>query len=64
MPTFEIDITKVPLFFQIFYLLVSKIEICLKYFLDKNLPKQPLWAALSASGPLWLFQSYEIKSPP
>ena len=26
-----------------FYSLVSKIEICLKYFLDKNPPKQPLW---------------------
>ena len=26
----------VPLFFQIFYSLVPKIEICLKYFLNKN----------------------------
>ena len=31
------------LFFQIFYSLVIKIEICLKYFLDKNSQKQPLW---------------------
>ena len=38
MSTFEIDITKVPLFFQIFYLLVLKIEICLKYLLD-NIPQ-------------------------
>ena len=28
-----------PLLFQIFYLLVPKIEICLKYFLDKNSQK-------------------------
>jgi hypothetical protein len=27
------------LFFQIFYLMVPKIEICLKYFLEKNLKK-------------------------
>ena len=26
----------VPLFFQIFYLFAPKIEICLKYVLDKN----------------------------
>ena len=31
------------LFFQISYSLVPKIEICLKYFLDKNSQKQPLW---------------------
>ena len=30
------------LFFQIVYLFVPKIEICLKYFLDKNLQKQPM----------------------
>ena len=29
-------------FFQISYALVPKIEICLKYFLGKNLKKQPL----------------------
>ena len=28
--------------FSHFYLLVPKIEICLKQFLDKNLKKQPL----------------------
>ena len=32
----------VPLIFQMPYLLVPKIETCLKYFLDKNGPKQPL----------------------
>ena len=35
------DITIVPLCFLMFYLLVTKIEICLKYFLDKNPKKQP-----------------------
>ena len=39
---FEIDITKVP-FFQIYYYLVPIIENCVKYFLDKNSQKQPLW---------------------
>ena len=35
--------TKVPLLFQIFiYSLVPNIEICLKYFMDKNSQKQPL----------------------
>ena len=34
--TLKIDITIVPLFFQMSDLLVPKIEICLKYFLDKN----------------------------
>ena len=37
--TLKIDITIVPLFFQMSDLLVPKIEICLKYFLDKKLPK-------------------------
>ena len=32
----------VTLIFQMSYLLVPKIEICLKYFLDKNGQKQPL----------------------
>ena len=32
----------VPLIIQMSYLLVPKIEICLKYFLDKNGQKQPL----------------------
>ena len=36
--TFKIDITRVPLFFLIFYLLTPKIDICLKYFLTK-IPK-------------------------
>ena len=39
---FKFDITKMPLFFQISSSLVSKIEICLKYFLDKISLKQPL----------------------
>jgi hypothetical protein len=30
-------------FFYIFYSLVPKIEICLKYFLERNPQKQPLW---------------------
>ena len=30
-------------FFQNFYLLIPKIEICLKHFLDKNPQKQSLW---------------------
>ena len=41
IPTFKIDITKVPLFFRIFYPLEPKIEICLKYFLDKSWQKLP-----------------------
>ena len=36
-----VDITIVPLCFLISYVFVSKIEICLKYFLDKNPKKQP-----------------------
>ena len=32
----------VPSFVLISYLLVPKIEICLKYFMDKNSKKQPL----------------------
>ena len=40
--TFKIDSMKVPLFFLMFGLLVPKIEICLKYFLDKKFQKQPL----------------------
>jgi hypothetical protein len=66
--TFVMSIFKViylePLFFQISYLLLPRIEICLKYFLDKNPQKQPLcvvsWAcsrtraaSVGASG-LWL----------
>ena len=34
--TFKIDIAKVPLLFRISYCLVPKIEICIKYFSDKN----------------------------
>jgi hypothetical protein len=34
--TFKIDTTNVPLFCQMYYSVVSKIENCLKYFLDKN----------------------------
>ena len=44
MSTFEIDITNVVLFYflDFFTLLVSKVEICRKYFLNKNSQKQPL----------------------
>ena len=38
---FNIDVTKVPLLFRIFYPLLPKIEIWIKYFLDKYLQKQP-----------------------
>ena len=37
------QLLKVPLLFQNIYSLVTKIEICLKYFLDKVFQKQPLW---------------------
>ena len=46
MSILKVDKTNLHLFFQIFYSLVPKIEICLKCFLDKNLPKQPLWHSL------------------
>jgi hypothetical protein len=36
--TLKIEITIVPLFFQLVYLLVPKIEICVKYF-GQKLPK-------------------------
>ena len=49
--TFKIDITKVPLHFQISYFFVPKIEICMKYFLDKSLQKQPLWYADVTTSP-------------
>ena len=42
---YKIYITKVSLLFQIFNLLVPKIEICLKYFSDKNSQKQPMCVA-------------------
>ena len=42
----KVDILVVPLFFLISYLLLPKIEICLKYFLDKNAQKQPLCPCL------------------
>ena len=45
--TFVMSIIKidylVTIFFQISYSLVPKIDICLKYLLDKNSLKQPLW---------------------
>ena len=44
--TCKIDITKVPLFFQIFSSFIPKIEICFKFLLDKNTQKQPLWVQL------------------
>ena len=41
MSILKVDKTLVPLFFLFFfYSLVSKIEICLKYILDKNTQKQ------------------------
>ena len=43
MSILKVDITIVSLFFVIYYAWVPKIEICLKYFLDKNSQKQPLW---------------------
>ena len=41
MSILKVDITIVSLFFVIYYAWVPKIEICLKYFLDKNSQKQP-----------------------
>ena len=49
--TFKIDITKLPLLFRNSYSLVPKIEICIKYFSDKNLQKQPLWYADVTTSP-------------
>ena len=46
LSTLKFDIVIVPLFFLSSYLLVPKIEICLKYFLDKNAQKQPLCPCL------------------
>ena len=48
MSILKVDKTLVPSFFLIFYSLVSKIEICLKYILDKNTQKQSLWTASAA----------------
>ena len=42
MSILEVDIIIVHLFFLIFHFLGTKFEIRLKYFLDKNLQKQPL----------------------
>ena len=42
----KVDIVIVPLLYLISYLLVGKIEICLKYFLDKNAKKQTLCPCL------------------
>ena len=47
--TFKIDITKVPLVFRISYSWVTKIEICIKYFSDKNFQKRPFCAAPALS---------------
>ena len=45
--TFVLSILKVAYwvhyFIQISYTLVPKVQICVKYFLDKNLQQQPLW---------------------
>ena len=48
MSTFKIDITKGPLFFLISYLLLPKIEVCIKYFLNK-IPQ----GSHSARGMVW-----------
>ena len=37
MSILEVAITKVPWFFKIFYSMVPKIMICLKYFFVKNI---------------------------
>ena len=47
--TFKSDTTKVPSFFLIFYSLVLKIEICLKYFLGKKYQKQPFCGAVKGA---------------
>ena len=44
MLTFKIVIIQGPLFFLTSYLLVPKIQICLKYFWDTNPQKQSLWS--------------------
>ena len=41
--SFKIDTMLVPLISLIWHLFLPKIEIRLKYFLDKNFQKQPLW---------------------
>ena len=55
------DIALVPLFFQIYNLLISKIEIFLKYFLDKNHQKQSLWE-LELSD-VWVYGCTIVSSP-
>ena len=37
----KVVITRVPLFFPILHSLVPTIEICLRWFMDKNCPKRP-----------------------
>ena len=49
MSILKVDITIVPLFFLMLYALVPKIEICVKYFLDKNSQKEPLCGAAAAA---------------
>ena len=44
MSILKVDITIVPLFFLISYSLVPRLEICLKYFLNKNSKTQTLCA--------------------
>ena len=45
----------VPLIIQMSYLLVPKIEICLKYFLDKSSQKQPCWVDSFDFSPYHIF---------
>ena len=55
--TFKIDTTKVPLLFQIFYSLVPKTEVCLKYFLEK-IPKADIVEWIEIWERIWRFQEY------
>ena len=47
----------------IFYLLVSKIEMYLQYFLDKNSQKQPLWFIKKNQMKKKLLNSSKITEP-
>jgi hypothetical protein len=49
-----------PLFFQKFYSLVPKIEICLKYFLDKTSQKQPLCKSRTFLMQIHSWDQYDI----
>ena len=55
-----------PLFFQNFYYLVPKIEICLKYFLDKNSQwsSQSQFPVPPCQRNLWLTPCQKTKQEP